>query len=103
MGAGMLGPDVEKHEIAAVSWLRCIPHSSGLKRNASCFELLPVRRASVKGSISVARAGWSFRSGCPSQVGGMQYPFQMRMPVEANPEHVPHLAFIPVRRGPQIP
>ena len=51
--------------------------------------------------ISVARLGWSLRSGWPSHQGGMRMRRRFGWPSTVDAEHVPQLPLVPVGARPQ--
>ena len=100
--AGVLRAEVEEHEVEVLAALRCRPQSSGRNCKLLLLAALPLGRACRTGSISVARAGCSLRSGWPSHQGGIRMRRRCGWPSNADAEHVPHLALVPVGGRPEV-
>ena len=101
VGAAVLRADVEEHERRGRRSVRGRPHSSGLKREL----LLPSRRRSCVGQREGARLGAAGRVLLAQRVAlpprRHEEAVQVRVAVDADAEHVPDLALVPVGGGPQ--
>ena len=100
MHAGVVGSQVEKHEIGAV--MRT-PHSPLFRMEAQCLllGLLLVLRQAERRHFSGARR-MVLMQWVASPGGRQQDAAQVRVAGEDDAEHVPDLALVPVGRRPDV-
>ena len=95
VGAGVLGTEIQEHEVRVCRFPLHAP-VFGFELERGLFFLFlfigQLKRAHLRGACGMVLA-----QGMPLPGRRHQYPLQMRMAVELYPEHVPYLAFVPVR------
>ena len=101
--AGVLRAEVQEHEVGAVARCAASPTPPGGSAAPPASRSTLRRRAARYGSISVARAGCSLRSGWPDPARAASGSAAgSGWPVEADAEHVPDFALVPVGVGPEV-